>query len=715
MELNEDREEEKENNIKNNDISLYNIKKPRTKFSKKGGKPPYSLYTRRVIDTSKIMNYLSESSSHGLCGSYNLGNTCFMNSSIACLSNCIELTCYFLSGEYKKEINKNNKHGMGGALAESWAVLLRDYWIGMNQVGDPSDFKETFGHKIKRFSGFSQQDSNEFIDLFLDILNEDLNYVCNKEYIELKEKKDNETDEQCSKRFWDNYLKRNDSIVTDLFCGQIKSTINCPECGFINITFDPFNTLNLNIPKTQTNKYYSYLDYIGNFNIFYIPKYYLRKPIKIKCSNIPKKAKFKDWVRCLKNDKKFIYYGKLDKMFLTTVTNKDKILKEYINEDDAKSFEDFNKNEFKYFAFDIINEKENKYIPVYYKDQSGFSAFPRIIMLSEEDTMDDLRRKIYFNLRKLIYSPLKDNFEDKNELDEKIKEYNENSEIEDNLIFELINDEYKNVFIKENDNYKKNINNFIKDMPFHLYLQKSILFDIEKIDIINKKNFSLLPKEFIEISNIASFNDSIKNLYNLLEEQSYYIILEFNTESHYINKNFYKLNSCTSYDLIYTSEEEEKQNSEYDNDEITLKKCLELFSKEEKLKPGDEWYCPQCKNQVLPNKKMELYYTPKILIICFKRFTKGYYYWQRNDENILFPINDFNMKEFITGPDKNHSVYDLFAVSQHYGGTGFGHYTAICKNFDKWYSYDDSSVYEVYPEKAITSDAYVLFYRRKTD
>ena len=53
------------------------------------------------------------------------------------------------------------------------------------------------------------------------------------------------------------------------------------------------------------------------------------------------------------------YYGKLDKMFLTTVTNKDKILKEYINEDDEKSFEDFNKNEFKYFAFDIISENQS--------------------------------------------------------------------------------------------------------------------------------------------------------------------------------------------------------------------------------------------------------------------------------------------------------------------------------------------------------------------
>ena len=112
---------------------------------------------------------------------------------------------------------------------------------------------------------------------------------------------------------------------------------------------------------------------------------------------------------------------------------------------------------------------------------------------------------------------------------------------------------------------------------------------------------------------------------------------------------------------------------------------------------------------------MELYYTPKILIICFKRFIKHYTYWERNDENIIFPINNLDMKEFIVGPDKEHSVYDLFAVSQHYGGTGGGHYTAVCKNFGKWYSYDDSSVHETNEQDVITNAAYVLFYRRRTD
>ena len=64
--------------------------------------------------------------------------------------------------------------------------------------------------------------------------------------------------------------------------------------------------------------------------------------------------------------------------------------------------------------------------------------------------------------------------------------------------------------------------------------------------------------------------------------------------------------------------------------------------------------------------------------------------------------------------DKDFSKYDLFAVSQHYGGTGGGHYTAVCKNYDgNWYRYNDSSVSHTSPDNAVNSSAYVLFYRRK--
>ena len=685
----------------------------------KGGKPPFSLYTRRIIDISKISNFLKEDSSHGLCGSHNLGNTCFMNSSIACLSNCTELTYYFLSGEYKKDINRENKLGMGGALAESWAELLQDYWVGAQHVGNPSDLKRTFGNKIKRFSGYNQQDSNEFIDLFLENLNEDLNLVTNREYIELKNKEENESDLDCSKRYWDNYLKRNDSIITDLFCGQIKSTLTCPKCGFINIAFDPFNTLNLNIPESSGKRKYQYSsDYIDIFEIFYVPKYNLRTPIRIKTYDVPKKAYFKDWVRSLKNEINFKYNGKIDKLFLTEVSEK-KLLGIIDEKDDKRNFKNLEKEDIYYFTHDIMNEKENKYIPIYFKDKKGVSEYPRIIMVSEKDcTMDNLRKKIYFNLRKLILSPFKSDNEDADELSKKIFDYTKDVNIEDGPIFELIEKEYQDIFNpKETPSEETNekINKFINDIPFQIFLTKNIEErDDDRIYMINKNNFNNLSNEFNELLQIKSYNDLITNLLLLMEEKDYNIVVEFNNESNYINRSLFKLNNCITNKIMYQEIEEGKE-SDSDSGIITLKKCFKLFTSEEKLKENDEWFCPKCKQHVLANKKMELYYTPKILIICFKRFIKHSYYWEKNEENIIFPINNLDMKEFIVGPDKDHSVYDLFGVSEHYGGTGFGHYTAVCKNFGKWYSYNDSSVHETSESNIVSNGAYVLFYRRRTD
>ena len=88
--------------------------------------------------------------------------------------------------------------------------------------------------------------------------------------------------------------------------------------------------------------------------------------------------------------------------------------------------------------------------------------------------------------------------------------------------------------------------------------------------------------------------------------------------------------------------------------------------------------------------------------------------YDKNTIAIDFPIENLDMGKYICGPDKAYSKYDLFAVSQHYGGTGGGHYTAVCKNIDgNWYSYNDSSVSSASASSAVTSAAYVLFYRRK--
>ncbi|KAI8837580.1 hypothetical protein BC829DRAFT_404956, partial [Chytridium lagenaria] len=60
-------------------------------------------------------------------------------------------------------------------------------------------------------------------------------------------------------------------------------------------------------------------------------------------------------------------------------------------------------------------------------------------------------------------------------------------------------------------------------------------------------------------------------------------------------------------------------------------------------------------------------------------------------------------------------IYDLFAVSNHFGGLGGGHYTAYAKNpvNGSWYDFDDSRVNPVDESDVKTPAAYMLFYQRR--
>merc|ERR1712032_448458 len=60
------------------------------------------------------------------------------------------------------------------------------------------------------------------------------------------------------------------------------------------------------------------------------------------------------------------------------------------------------------------------------------------------------------------------------------------------------------------------------------------------------------------------------------------------------------------------------------------------------------------------------------------------------------------------------SIYDCYAVSNHSGGLGGGHYTAYAKNSGSWCYFNDSSVTENVDEKdMVSSAAYVLYYKRR--
>src|SRR5271156_6038263 len=92
-----------------------------------------------------------------------------MNSALQCLSHCKELTDYFLAQVYKSELNESNPLGTGGQLARAYAYLIAALFNPAFQKPSlpPSEFKKTLGRFAPNFSGYGQQDSQEFLAFLL--------------------------------------------------------------------------------------------------------------------------------------------------------------------------------------------------------------------------------------------------------------------------------------------------------------------------------------------------------------------------------------------------------------------------------------------------------------------------------------------------------------------------------------------------------------------
>lgn len=210
-------------------------------------------FHRKVCKSKVCRSLHSYFGRRGKVGLSNLGNTCFLNSTIQCLSHTWPLTRYFLNNSYLDEINKHSKLGTGGELVKVYNEVIKELWFGSASSHSPSKLKEAVGKlpgSGRQFSGYMQQDAQELLVFLLDTLHEDLNLVKEKAIIEQSD--ENEVDkrsikEQGAESLFNN-SRRDHSIITRIFQGQTQSTLACPQCNHQSVTFSPFMFLPLAIP-----------------------------------------------------------------------------------------------------------------------------------------------------------------------------------------------------------------------------------------------------------------------------------------------------------------------------------------------------------------------------------------------------------------------------------------------------------------------------------
>mmetsp|Transcript_40390 Transcript_40390/g.51993 ORF Transcript_40390/g.51993 Transcript_40390/m.51993 type:complete len:992 (+) Transcript_40390:113-3088(+) len=220
---------------------------------------PYSSYSTSYTNYNdeNVVTLKRQPPMKGLVGLTNLGNTCFMNSIIQCLSASTPLREVFSSKAYIADLNVDNPLGHKGKVAEGFAslmdVMYQDVEDGGGSVVAPRAFKRVIGDIAPQFQGYDQHDSQELLNFLLDGLHEDLNRVLVKESTNSVEGGDR-TDEEVAAESLLVYKKRNDSIIADLCSGQFKSTVVCPDCHLKSRTFDAYFSISLPLAKESATE-----------------------------------------------------------------------------------------------------------------------------------------------------------------------------------------------------------------------------------------------------------------------------------------------------------------------------------------------------------------------------------------------------------------------------------------------------------------------------
>mmetsp|Transcript_7503 Transcript_7503/g.21917 ORF Transcript_7503/g.21917 Transcript_7503/m.21917 type:complete len:1185 (+) Transcript_7503:311-3865(+) len=657
----------------------------------------------------------------GKVGLNNLGNTCFMNSALQCLSHSTPITRYFLSGGFKKDINPDNPLGTGGKLALAYHSTIQGLWMNASKghtSTSPTDLKRAIALFAPRFAGYQQHDAQEFLAYLLDGLHEDLNRIRKAPYVEMPDVTDGHNMAVAGAEAWNAHQRRNDSLVMDTIYGQFKSTCICPRCKRVSVSFDAFNHISLELPQKDKVQ-------------IPVPVYVSQEPGATPpgAESTPKRYGFLlekgstlGDLRHAINDKlqprngtkiKFcgIANGKI-----CMVLDERKLLSSIVGQCDIGAYEVAPYSERDVHAIvsqSVIVQDEQYQRPV------SEVGFPFMLSFDANYTCAEMWNDMWRYVH---------NFVGVEDPAAEFIDPNQSVRPEDVLTIRVVDENGNSINISTEDDVDADGDEMMKDFMSSVIKRSSTRKIKDALGADCTKSFlfldfewrePLLPSTAMDMggdNDNGNDNDNAATTTNGIQPMT---LVD--------PKRFQTIPNHESYpDMI-----QKQQQLNNKNKTVSLEECFETFTKPERLDENNKWYCSTCKDHVRALKTMKLWRLPNILVVHLKRFEfKSSFRRDKLDTLVDFPLDGLDMKKHCAQWEESHgsfvdasisSEYDLFAVVNHYGRMGFGHYTAFARSWDEdeisknWALFDDSNVKPVGNPRTsvVTPAAYVLFYRRR--